>query len=165
MFCISRVEGGGKNRIGKRARTNSKSGKTLISSRGPEVALVRKTPMSRHREHLCAANYLDEQCIRSAFTDLTTLILIRRPKHALSFMHKEIGRMMEEDDTGKRQCFVGKRPWSSTVEDAYIRHNLLEKSEASQADIAKYHTSLNNLSKVVPNLHLLKRGRLLQKRR
>jgi hypothetical protein len=60
--------------------------------------------------------------------------------------------MMEEDDTGKRLCFVGKRPWSSTVEDACIRHNLLEKSEASQADIAKYHTSLDNLSKVEAKL-------------
>jgi hypothetical protein len=58
--------------------------------------------------------------------------------------------MME--DTGKGQCFVGKRPWTSTVEDAYIRHNLLENSEASQANIAKYNTSLDNLSKVEAKL-------------
>ena len=32
--------------------------------------------MSRLREHLCAADYLDEQCIRSAFTDSTKLLLI-----------------------------------------------------------------------------------------
>ena len=60
--------------------------------------------------------------------------------------------MMEEDETGKRQCFVGKGQWTSPVEDAYIRHNLLERNEASQADIAKYNTSLDNLSEVEAKL-------------